>query len=177
MGKSLIIQGADFSSNGFKYTVVTKTVTDLYNYKDVKIEDWSVQMATASNGIYYGEQANGLLFKGTSLINSASTLKIDVEDYQNATVYTQCNISGPTLIGGAVMLFLDANSVVIGGYSTAPVGSTEGKATGVGSLTAWTTLSKDIPSDCKYIVCTFRTFSSPSTAFANFKLELKKYVI
>lgn len=177
MGKSLIIQGADFSSNGFKYTEVIKTVTDLYNYQNVKIEDWSVQMATALNGIYYAEQANGVLFKGTSLTGAASTLKIDVEDYQTAIVYTQCDIAGPTIIGGAVMFFLDANSVVIGGYSTAPVGSTQGRATGVGSLTAWTTLSKDIPSNCKYIVCTFRTVSSPSTAFANFKLKLKKYLL
>lgn len=179
MGKSLIIKGADFSSNGFKYTKVIKTVTDLYNYQNVKIEDWSVQMATPSNGVYYSEKANAVLGKGTALNGTASTLLIDVEDYTHAKVYTKCNIpyspSAPSVLGVAIMLFVDSNNKIIGGYSTANVNSSNTISEGVGAINTMTYFEKEIPTGCRYVVCTFNG-TNASTLFESFKLELKKYV-
>lgn len=180
MGKSLIIQGADFSSNGFKYTEVIKTVTDLYNYQNVKIEDWSVQMASISNGFYYAEKANAVYARGTSLADTASTLLIDVEDYTHAKVYTKCNIpyslSAPQILGVAIMLFIDSNNKIIGGYSTANVNSSNTISEGVGAINTMTYFEKEIPTGCRYVACTFNG-TNASTLFTSFKLELKKYVL
>lgn len=177
MGKSLIIQGADFSLNGFKYTEVKKTVTDLYNYQGVKIVDWATQMASGSNGVYYYEAANAVLGKGTSLTNIASTLLIDAEDYTIAKVHTMCG-TGATgvVLGCAIMLFLDINQKIIGGYSTASVGATGIVSEGVGVINNMTDFSKEIPSGCKYIVCTV-SGTNISTLFTQFKLELSKFLV
>lgn len=177
MGKSLIIKDADFSNNGFRYQEVTKTITDLYNKSGSKVTDWSVQMSLISQTIYYSEKAGAVLGVGSNYSNAASTLLIDVEDYQSATVHTKCGVAaGPTVLGCAVMLFLDANQNVIGGYSTAPVGATNVISQGVGTVSVLTDFTKEIPSNCKYVVCTFHGADASET-FTKFKLELKKYAL
>jgi hypothetical protein len=177
MGKSLIIKGADFSENGFKYEEVKTTISDLYNYQGVKITDWAVQMASGSNGVYYYEKEGALLGKGTGLANIASTLLIDVEDYEIANVYNMCEI-GPygIVLGVAIMLFLDSTQKVIGGFSTANIGATNVVSEGVGQVNTLTSFSKNIPVGTKYAVCSFRG-TNAATLFTQFKLDLIKYTV
>ena len=173
MGKSLVIRSADFSEVGFKLEYVEKVVTQLYNSANEVVTNWAEQTTYALGKYYYENDAHQLV-KAGNLEGIASTQMVDVEDYQFAQVYTKnwIGTTGSIVLGIALMVFVDANQQILGGFSTA----NEGLGTitkGVGKVNSMTEFSMEIPTGTKYVVCSF-TDEDAGNDLKNFKLTLRK---
>ena len=190
MGKSLVIKNADFSANGFTYTEqsVTYGLSSLMDKTGAAIED--VTTIAIANGNWWYEQQTSAgsgvfrLMSATNLNGLASTSyatsqggddptpvsAIEVGDYEFAEVTTKLDIStqGSGIVTGlAIMFFLDADKLLIGGLSTGNNTISGTKCEQVGAVANVTTFKRAIPSGCKYILC--------STQTNDFSLKLSKY--
>jgi hypothetical protein len=177
MGKKLVIKGADFSVNGFTYEVVTKNITTLYKSDGTVLSQG--ETLQSSDTRYFYETTSGELKQGgniskicVSTSSSITSTFVDVEDYTHAEVTTICNINPASIIkGAAIMFFLDSSMNIIGGFST---GDSLCGCLNKGASNDLRTLSMDIPTGSKYVVC---TYCSATNTVEDFKLTLSKEII
>ncbi len=175
MGRKLIIKGADFSANGIE--VIAKRYTSLVDKNGDVVEVGTTLAKEITAYFYYRTDVN-VLARGASYPTSiacSSTLNdlIEVEEYTHAkitsTTTLQMLISNPKWIS-PIMLFLDENKKLLGGFSSEPEDTSLENVPNVefvGKSNDERTFEMDIPSGAKYVVCN-------ALSLNRFILELSK---
>lgn len=184
MGKSLIIKGADFSANGFRYTEVVTDASTLYINNDAVAtqENWST-LDTASNSKAAYESSSGS-FQFIAGYKYTAYAKADCSDAQKVTVKTRAAAPPQsTIYGVAIILFTDAGGNIVGGLTNADVDSTSpsGKTTPVGTSTDFKEYEASVPANAKYVYSVFCGGNmgsgtvSPFATGTTFEMKLIKY--
>lgn len=182
MGKSLIIKGADFSANGFKYSEIVTDASTLYINNDevLTAENWST-LGTATNSQFVAETTSGDFMKYAGIKYNAYA-KADCSDAAKVIVKTRA--ASPVqgiYYGFAIILFTDAQDNIVGGYTNAPIESTSpsGKTTPLGLDTTVKEYQADVPAGAKYVYSTFggngTTPVNPLDPSTKFEMKLIKY--
>lgn len=182
MGKSLIIKGADFSANGFRYSEVVTDASTLYGANETVItsENWA-DLATSSNGQFACEETDGTFALSYGVKYNAYA-KADCSQADKVVVKTRA-ASPPQSIyyGFAIILFTDAQDNIVGGYTNAPTESTSpsGKTTPLGLDTTFKEYEANVPAGAKYVYSVWGgNGSTPVSPFApatTFEMKLIKY--
>lgn len=187
MGKSLVINGADFSQNGFVYTEVRTDASTLYynnNGSDAELTSAIWDELTQAQCVYSFESTSGSF----SIIRNSTPLSVmgyaSCQGYEKVEVKTRTLITTPqsTIQGASILLFVDDNNNIKGGYTTMPTdgtspsGVTEGKGSGSGS---YRTFIADVPAGATKVYSFFRggtgATPSPFDQDAPYKMTLIKH--
>lgn len=156
MGKSLIIKGADFSTNGFTYEYESEVVKKLY-YKGTGqgslVEDVNVwPVANADGRIFYNSAHDDNYYMLTSGVNCLVFKKYPVGDYIKVKVRTVCALGGDYVI----LACLDSNEKLLGGFvTTSPSYSGSIVLTPVGEANGYREFEMDIPEGTTHVIAGF----------------------
>lgn len=186
MGKSLIIKGADFSANGFKFTEVITDASTLYINNDEVLtnENWPT-LATYTNSQFVAETTSGSFTKNYGIKYNAYA-KADCSDAVKVRVKTRA--ASPvqsSYYGFAIILFTDAQDNIVGGYTNAPTESTSpsGKTIPLGVDFTVKEYEADVPEGAKYVYSTFGgnayadfDIVNPLDPSTKFEMKLIKYI-
>lgn len=156
MGKSLIIKGADFSTNGFTYEYDSTVVKKLY-YKGTGqgslVEDVNVWPVADADGKGFYNLAHDNNY--TLLLSGANCLafkKYPVGDYTNVKVRTVAALGGDYVI----LACLDSNEKLLGGFvTTSPSYSGSIVLTPVGEANGYREFEMDIPEGTTHVIAGF----------------------
>ncbi len=185
MGKSLIIKGADFSANGFKYSEVITDVSTLYIKNDevLTADNWPT-LSSSANSKFAAESTSGTLLLGTGIAYNAYA-KADCSNADKVVVKTRAAAPPQyTFYGFAIILFTDEQGNIVGGYTNAPIGSTSpsGKTTPLGIDATIKEYEANVPTGAKYVYSTFsgNLYGSsgpvnPLDPTTKFEMKLVKY--
>ena len=176
MGKSLIIKGADFSANGFKYQEEVTDASTLYIKNNVVLtaENYAT-LSNAAEGMAAYEKTDGD-FNENSILAYTATAKADCSAFDVVRVKVRNNIfKQSTIQGAALLLFTDVNGNIVGGFTTMPENDTSpsGVTTGAGTSTALRTFEMDVPSGAKYVYSTYQGDASVTPFTSGYEFEMK----
>lgn len=189
MGKKLIIKGADFSENGFHYTVEEIDKSELY-YKDntqVTLQNWSSAASVSSSGNYLTHRNDSddvycstykycCLAGGYDATNNKAVKIALPANAEKVSVSTINNLS-PTMVGGhltsgVLMAFLDSNEKIVGGFSSA----TNQRDVGTAKLTAvgitFQSLEMNVPEGATHVVACYKDAANPLDDSSKFELKI-----
>ena len=155
MGKSLIIKGADFSKNGFKYEYETKEVNTLY-YKGTGTASMIVNEneypVSEANGKCWYNAAHNDTYTLLAAQNSCAFKRYPVGDYIRVKVRTVCANQGDYVILGCV----NADDKLIGGFvTTSPDYSGNIVLTPVGCADGYREFEMNIPEGTVDVIASF----------------------
>lgn len=159
MGKNLIVNGADFSANGFSYTITTQTNNDLYKQKGTQISSADWPLVKADTKYYYASKNDDTLKSGGQFSISAAvstTLSIPAGCYKVGikTImmggYASDTVAAPVLLG-----FLGSNGKIIGGYTSAANTTQIGTCPLTPVGTGVKDLEMNVPSGAVSVVATY----------------------
>ena len=180
MGKSLIIKGADFSANGFKYQEEVTDASTLYIKNNVVLtsENYAT-LSSSTEGLMAYEKTNGDFIGNSSIVAYTATAKADCSGFDVVRVKVRNNVNKQSTIQGvALLLFTDENGEILGGYTTMPENDTSpsGVTTGAGNNTELRTFEMNVPAGAKYVYSTYQGTASvtPFTSGSEFEMKLVK---
>lgn len=185
MGKSLIIKGADFSANGFKYGVETKVYNTWYDKDGIATPVTALPLTDKSRGIYYmvdTSSGNNYRIVKSEWGDYLITGFLDVEGYDSLTYKGYVPFTNSIANRGICALaFFDraesnpnipiwfaANNDSAGSLT---VGGANGKCAYLIGEGGVKELTIDIPQGAKYVVATVRRDSENMITEASITLK------